>query len=147
MQAATARAKVNDREMPDCAADALWELFCKRLLSAVRDCNCTAGETMWTISTESQRVEIRSTTRPLARLELLFDAARARLCCTFGTSPKARWSFRLLPHENSVRRGSRMYSVDDTVNSILDRLVTIAARRYGNDGGCEPAKSRRHEPK
>jgi hypothetical protein len=125
MQAVMAGAKVITQEMSD--SFALWESFRKRLLSAVRDCNCAAGEPIWTLSEESQRLEIRSTTSPLARLELLFDAARAKLCCTFGTSPKARWCFRLLPHQKCLRCRSRMYSLEDSANVILDRLAAIAA--------------------
>jgi hypothetical protein len=125
MPTGVARAK----EMPDSPA-AFWESFRGRLVSAVRDCNCEAGEALWIISERDDapyRLEILSTAKPHGKLELLFDAGQACLSCTFGISPRDRWLFQLFVDRMALCRAATNYSIEDSVNAILDRLASHAS--------------------
>jgi len=126
MEAGFAPAKLDSAEVEDRTAATFWESLRQRLSSVVRDCNCAAGETIWSITEAPYTLEVRSITGPPALLKLLFDTGRKRLCCKFGVSQTCRWRFRFLADRMALRRAATIYSVEDLVNAILDRLVTPA---------------------
>lgn len=103
-----------------------WGRFRERLLVVVRECNCEAGETLWTAEDDAvapSRLRIRGAAGVLAELEL--DTAHARLSCNFPGSSAGRWRFQLAGDGTTLRRAATTYGIAESVNAILDRMVRM----------------------
>ena len=116
---------------PARAIHPFWEGFRRRLDSVVHECNCMAGERIWSISTgEDYRLEISGEFPQSPRMELTLDPGSGRLWCRFRSALReSPWVFQVLPDGTGLRRRSRTYRIADAVDEVLDHLADAASAR------------------
>ena len=127
----TSAASVRPAQIPNWKAaastDSFWPEFRRRILSAVQECNCIAGEKIWNVaepqSDKGKMLEISGEDSTSPRVELALDVRGSRLSCAFSSARRTqRWRFKLLP-DCVLRKQGKTYRMADAVEAVLDHLV------------------------
>jgi hypothetical protein len=86
---------------------------------------------MWSVvepAGDPCRIEILGQSAAPERVEFRFDPAAQRLACAIDRPPReVRWSFEVASDGTTLRRRSRVYSVEQAVDAVLDELVTTCS--------------------
>ncbi len=102
----------------------VWAAVRQRIRCVVQECNCEAGERLWCVEEEVNRLRVWGKTRHSSSVDMSMDAVKGLLICQFSLPRGERWEFQVMGDGATLRRSAETYNVEQAVNLVLDGLVT-----------------------